>query len=298
MSTPPGARAPDAAEGAALATRHDQPPWITPRAEPFGSLPSAGSPCETPWVRFRRLLPRLAVLTASAGLLAAALARPASVQAGACAGPLWYPALLAPDAAIPPGGGVLVGLASYGPPLARTADALDTLALPLEVEGAEIPTTREPLAPGLVRFRPEPPIPGPATARVLAAPGVALRFVARARPLRAPRVRSVAVEDGTYGQAYVARLRGAAPAGAVAVLVLEGAEGSTALGWSAVEPRARELLLWTAGGRCAPLPPGFTALAAGATVRLAWVDAGGAVSPPSPPLVVEARSVGLLFGGG
>jgi hypothetical protein len=227
---------------------------------------------------------------AAAALLVITLA---GSQAGALCAVMggYVPMLLTPvTAAMPHSSGALVA--------GFRADASERA---LSFEGVRITRRRTsvafqaiPIAPGLARLVPVSPVrPGTYTLEGLGAPTelVVNRNPMPGAPVRPTMsaVRRVASVEGRESRVELRSTLGfAVPTGIVAVLSYWN-DATTPSVWSPAVIGQTELVLYATPGRCSSLPPGFTAPpdAGPLTVRIAYVDQYGQVSPVSDPIPVE-----------
>lgn len=160
-------------------------------------------------------------------------------------------------------------------------------AVHLALDGARHALALETIAPGLLRAR-------STTARAAgtySVEGVTGSVVVRvaptasASPPAAPQVVAVTVTRGRRGGATArADLGAPVPAGVAAVIV---SSGGVPIAWSALAPSTATNIVVATDGRCVMEPPGYLLPSAGASVTLQFVDASGALSPPSSLVTVR-----------
>lgn len=210
------------------------------------------------------------------------LAATAFAQDDACPEATFSPRLLTPPAlTIPRDAALVVGLVDEG-----TFRALPPLYLARGRRRTGL--VQEPIAPGLVRLRPDARriygqwqlegVPG-ATPLVFGRPGVD-------PPPIAPRLERVERYLVATGEGSRTELRAhfdfPIPETVVAAVFYWGDDAQPD-GFAPTIPTAQELVLWRQTGDCARVPEGGSAPPAAGTVRLAFVGRYGAVSPPSTP---------------
>lgn len=214
--------------------------------------------------------------------------RPATAD---CAPTHPVPALLTPiTAAMPTASGALVaGFRSEGGsgPLSFDAVRITRRRTSVSMQAIEI-------APGLVRLVPTSTVrPGTYALEGLGAttdltvgrtpmPGLPVRpALSGARRVASAGPRGVSID-------LRATLGFAVPTGIVAILAYWG-DASTPSAWARAVVGQTEVPLFVSADRCAALPPGFTAPPAEGplSVRIAYVDQFGQLSPISDPTTVE-----------
>lgn len=160
-----------------------------------------------------------------------------------------------------------------------------TTSWKLRADGKDVAPVIVKLAPGLVVYRAPT---GVASAELTDGKATLATITAStAKPLPAPRVKSVIHDAGTPAQRKrsertIVEISGAVPANAVA-LVITDAKG-TPLSFGRVV--AGEALEPYYHGRCGVLPDGTIEPTVGSSVRLFWVDKYGQPSAKSSPIKV------------
>lgn len=242
-------------------------------------------------VRPRRVSLAMAGL-ATASLLAAALGVIVPTAGADCAVQGLVPRMLTPSTASLPrdGGGIVVGMrgtAGAGSPMPAS------LAFTRGRRTQEL--VGQPLAPGLVRFAAVSRlIAGPFATTSLGAPMslTISRAVLPGVPTRPSvremrRVAATGMSASRTPRAEVrATLEFPVPAGIVAVLAYWGEQGG-ATSWQPAIQGQTEIVAWSEPGRCDAAPVGTIGPSGGAVGRIAYVDAFGQVSPPSPSVPVQ-----------
>jgi hypothetical protein len=238
---------------------------------------------------------KLAVLAVAVALLAS----PAAAIAGACARIGIEPQVVthAGDV-VPKGGGVLVGwqrATGDGEATADGADPAFDASWRLRSGKKKLATRAVQLAPGLAVYTPKRALKKKSRLTLHTGKTRLGRFTfgtAAGAVLAPPNVQEVSFAQhqsprGGTSQSTRARLVGAVPDGAVAVIVYRvTARGTQALSWNRVEAGVTEAVLYTSPGRCGVNPPEMQPATEGESVELRWVDAFGRRSEPSARITV------------
>jgi len=239
-------------------------------------------------------------------LCAAVCAAHTIARAGACARAGWSPKVLTPkQLVIPRDGGLLVGaVMGFGSGSTRSGNPSLT-NWHLHRGGRIVRLRHKVLAPGLTVYRPRKRVIGIwwLTPRKNKR---SLRFGGRAgRSMAAPTVKKVETYMSTWknfrgytqhSQHVDARITGAAPKGAIGVIVYKRFDHK----WvpmlfrrvpnvQAQQRGARNIGLYSSPGRCSGVVPGLQIPVDGHTVQLRWVDQFGRLSKASNMVKVTRR---------
>lgn len=196
---------------------------------------------------------------------------------------------LRPDTSVSPEGGIVIG--ELPTMINDTKPTPDRSSWKVRVKGKEVTAKVDPIAPGLVVYRPPA---GATTYEVMnaknkrAAQGKLAKGTAAAL-LDAPRVTAVVSGEshGRHPSVFVnVEIEGVPPKTAIA-LVLSKAKGA-ALSWGQVSPEASVVNVYSTGGGCvSKFSDGTVVAQPGELVVAFWVDELGRRSRVSPTVVVD-----------
>lgn len=212
----------------------------------------------------------------------------------------WDPLLLTPDEqTIPAAGGLLVGVKSGGGdsgpgPSGNANPALTELSL--SRNGKLVKLVGEALAPGLARYRPAKPVAGKWTVVGLEPKRVTEFAAIELAPLPAPLLSAVARHATKMKRRRIittdhltATLVGPRPEAAIGLVVYAGSADAGAALLAQTAP-GTTVHLYSSPDRCQSEVPKRRLPAVGDSVRLAWFDALGRLSPRSAPIEVTERA--------